>query len=43
MLGDGPYEVSTCPKCGSVTWNGRCENPDCEYHWHPQQEEGAEE
>lgn len=34
MLGGGPYEATTCPECGSTMWNGRCENPDCKYHWH---------
>lgn len=29
------YEVGRCPKCGELMWNGRCENPDCKYHWHP--------
>lgn len=39
MLGGGPYEATTCPECGSTIWNGRCENPDCKYHWHPEGEE----
>ncbi|WP_278336206.1 hypothetical protein [Roseburia hominis] len=43
MLGGGPYETTTCPECGSVMWNGRCENTDCEYHWHPAEEEDEEE
>lgn len=42
MLGGGPYEASTCPECGSTMWNGRCENPDYKYHWHPEEEEDAE-
>ncbi len=38
------YEVTTCPICGSNMWNGRCENPDCYFHWHPYKEsEGKEE
>lgn len=37
MLGGGPYEATTCPECGSTMWNGRCENPDCKYHWHPEE------
>ena len=32
-----------CPECGSTMWNGRCENPDCKYHWHPEEEEGEDE
>lgn len=36
MLGGGPYEATTCPECGSTMWNGRCENPDCKYHWYPE-------
>lgn len=42
MQGGGPYEVSTCPKCGSLMWNGQYENIDCGYHWHPM-EDGDEE
>ncbi len=42
MLGGGPYEATTCPECGSTMWNGRCENPDCKYHWHPEEKEDAE-
>lgn len=42
MLGGGMYEVSTCPKCGERMWNGRCENTDCSYHWHPLTDEGDE-
>lgn len=37
MLGGGSYEATTCPECG------RCENPDCKYHWHPEEEEGEDE
>lgn len=33
------YEVTTCPICGSAMWNGRCENSDCYFHWHPYEEE----
>ena len=43
MLGGGPYEAITCPECGSTMWNGRCENPDCKYHWHPVEEEEEDE
>lgn len=43
MLGGGPYEVTTCPECGSTMWNGRCENPNCKYHWHPEEEEEEDE
>lgn len=43
MLGGGPYEATTCPECGSTIWNGRCENQDCKYHWHPEGEEDEEE
>lgn len=32
------YEVTTCPICGSAMWNGRCENLDCYFHWHPYEE-----
>lgn len=43
MLGGGPYEAGTCPKCGSTTWNGVCENIDCTYHWHPVDDEPEDE
>jgi hypothetical protein len=39
MVGGGPYQASTCPKCGSIMWNGTCENKECEYHWYPLDEE----
>jgi len=29
------YDYEVCPLCGEGLWNGQCENPDCEYHWHP--------
>lgn len=29
------YDITTCPDCGQLMFNGRCENPDCRYHWHP--------
>ena len=35
MLGGSMYEAERCPKCGATMWNGRCENRDCENHWHP--------
>ena len=37
-LGGGPYHAEPCPECGAILWNGRCENPDCHYHWHPKDE-----
>ncbi len=43
MLGGGPYESTTCRACGSVMWNGRCEDPGCERHWHPDEEQEDEE
>lgn len=24
-IGGGPYDAETCPLCGSIQWNGRCE------------------
>ena len=39
-IGGGPYYAETCPLYGVVMWNGRCENPDCYFHWHPQENEG---
>jgi len=38
MLGGGPYYAETCPRCGELMWNGQCENIDCEYHWHPKED-----
>lgn len=29
------YQVSTCPRCGELMWNGQCENRDCPLHWYP--------
>lgn len=34
-IGGGPYYAEPCPECGFTLWNGRCENPDCPYHWNP--------
>jgi hypothetical protein len=42
MLGGGPYECRRCPKCGCLMWNGRCENKECEYHWHPIEDDEEE-
>ena len=28
-IGGSMYDVETCPECGALMWNGRCENPDC--------------
>lgn len=40
MLGGSLYEVTGyCPLCGNLMWNGKCENPDCPYFWHPKDEE----
>lgn len=32
------YDYCVCPKCGEGMFNGRCENPDCTYHWYPLEE-----
>jgi hypothetical protein len=29
------YEITRCPVCGELMYNGRCENVDCHYHWYP--------
>lgn len=45
-LGGGPYHAEVCALCGEVMWNGRCENLDCRYHWHPKEDDeddGGEE
>lgn len=43
-IGGGPYHAETCPVCGGIMWNGRCEDPDCEIHWRPidEDDEGEE-
>jgi hypothetical protein len=41
-VGYSGYEYETCPLCGEGMWNGRCENPDCEYHWHPKEDDEGE-
>lgn len=41
-IGGGMYDASICPLCGSVMWNGVCENLDCHHHWHPYDEESDE-
>lgn len=33
------YDVCRCPKCGSLMFNGRCEDLDCTYHWYPLEED----
>lgn len=38
-VGYSGYEYETCPLCGEGMWNGRCENPDCHYHWYPKEDE----
>ena len=38
-IGGGPYDATICPECGAVMWNGRCEDPDCKYHWRPLEDE----
>lgn len=38
-LGGGPYYAETCPLCGRLLWNGRCENLDCRYHWNPKNDD----
>lgn len=39
MVGGNGYEATRCPLCGEIMWNGRCENQDCTYHWHPLEDE----
>lgn len=38
-IGGTPYDAGRCPQCGGVTWNGRCEDPDCICHWQSISEE----
>lgn len=37
-VGYSGYEYRECPLCGQGMWNGRCENPDCKYHWYPKED-----
>ena len=39
-IGGGMYHAEPCTECGAILWNGRCENPDCVYHWHPKTDDG---
>ena len=34
--------TNTKPALSAGMWNGRCENPDCEYHWNPKEDEEDE-
>lgn len=36
------YDVTVCPLCGELMWNGKCENKDCKYHWYPHEEKDDE-
>lgn len=42
-IGGGPYYAEICPLCGETMWNGRCENPDCHYHWYPKEDDENDE
>ena len=33
------YDCTRCPLCGELMWNGQCENLDCQYHWHPKDDD----
>lgn len=39
FIGGGMYQPEPCPLCGETLWNGRCENPDCHYHWYPKEDD----
>lgn len=41
-IGGGMYDAQPCPICGSILWNGQCENPDCHYHWYPKDDDDDE-
>ena len=38
-IGGGPYHAEPCPECSGILWTGRCENPECPYHWSPKEDE----
>lgn len=42
MQGGTCYDAKRCPECGELMWNGLCENRDCKYHYHAE-EEGDED
>lgn len=37
------YEITTCPICGNLMYNGQCENRDCYFHWHPKEDDDRNE
>ena len=41
-IGGGMYDAQPCPLCGSILWNGQCENPECHYHWYPKDDDDDE-
>ena len=41
-IGGGMYHAEPCPEGGAILWNGRCENPDCVYHWRPKQDDDGQ-
>lgn len=50
IMGYSPRSAASADYCSWVSEylheevrNGRCENPDCEYHWHPLDEEDDNE
>lgn len=38
-IGGTPCDAGRCPQCGGVTWNDRCEDPNCIYQWRSASEE----
>jgi len=43
MQGGIGYECTRCPSCGSLMWNGLCEDRDCKYHYQEYHEETEDE
>lgn len=41
-IGGGPYYAQQYPEYSGILWNGRCENPECIYHWYPLEDDLAE-
>ena len=41
-IGGGMYDAQPCPICESILWNGKCENPDCHYHWYSKDDDDDE-
>ena len=39
ILNAAKLPVTARLECSGILWNGRCENPECPYHWSPKEDE----